>query len=238
VARGMSRRRSWQLRIAVLVVAVGWTGGLVLPDAGQAAPQYGLPFAGDPGPSTWYVAQWYGNTEWAYRNWPDLYSAGQGFHFGIDFAAPCGTPVHAVGDGVVFAVDGPYGAAPHNLVIDLGDGYLVLFGHLRERAPVSVGQRVTRGEVVAYSGDPAGPSCDRASHLHLEIRRTGMAVAVDPVPLIAANWRAAEIGAHTDGTRFELDYVNPSRWQVPEDQPDVRFGAGILNTFSPAWPPK
>lgn len=210
---------------------------LALPVQGATQPPFSLPLAGEPGPSTWYVAQWYGNTIWAYRNWPDLYSAGQGLHFGIDFAAPCGTPVHAIGDGVVFAVDGPYGAAPHNLVIDHGDGYLSLYGHLREQAPVSVGQRVTRGEVVAYTGDPTG-TCLRAPHLHLEIRRTGMSIAVDPVPLIAADSHRLGIGADTFGSRFELDYANPAQWQVPGDQPEVHFGGPILNTFSPAWPPK
>src|ERR1700754_695671 len=71
--------------------------------------------AAAPGPGTWFVGQWYGNTVWSHDN---PYPAGQGMHFGIDFNTPCGTTVLAIGDGVVFAVDGPYGAAPHNLVIE------------------------------------------------------------------------------------------------------------------------
>lgn len=203
----------------------------------MSAPPFGLPFTAEPGPSTWYVAQWYGNTVWSYRNWPDLYSAGQGLHFGIDFTAPCGTSVVAIGDGVVFAVDGPYGAQPHNVVIDHGDGYLSLYGHLLQRANLRVGQAVRRGQVIALSGDPTG-TCTEAPHLHLEIRRPGMSVAVNPVPLIDADWRRATIGADTDGSRFAVDYAMPDRWQTIDDQPDVHFGGPIVNPYSAAWPPR
>lgn len=234
--RRSTQRRSWWLSVLAALLVLGSTLGTQAA-VRSAPPPFGLPFTAPPGPSTWYVAQWYGNTVWAYRNWTDLYSAGQGFHFGIDFAAPCNSPVVAIGDGVVFAVDGPYGAPPHNLVIDHGNGYLSLYGHLLTRPTVSVGQRVTRGEVVARSGDPTG-SCTEASHLHLEIRRTGMTVAVDPVPLINADWRRLGIGADTDGSRFALDYAQPDRWQTPQDQPDTSFGGPILNNYPSAWPPK
>ncbi|MBX6342360.1 MAG: M23 family metallopeptidase, partial [Thermomicrobiaceae bacterium] len=200
------QRRSATRLVALVCIGIA---PLLLAGPARAAAPFGLPLGGPPGPSTWYVSQWYGGTVWAYRNWPDLYSAGQGLHFGIDFATPCGTDVLAIGDGVVFAVDGPYGAAPHNVVIDHGNGYLSLYGHLRERASLRVGQRVARGQPIAHSGDPASPNCDMAPHLHLEIRRTGMRVAVNPVPLIAADWRWLTIGAGTDGTRFTLNYGAP-----------------------------
>lgn len=231
------RRYRW-LSLVVIAVLLGFGClGSKASLAQSAGPPFRLPFTAPPGPSTWYVAQWYGNTIWAYRNWPDLYSEGQGLHFGIDFAAPCDTPVVSIGDGVVFAVDGPYGAPPHNLVINLGNGYFSLFGHLHTRPTVYVGEHVKRGQVVAYSGDPTG-TCTEASHLHLEIRRTGMAVAVDPVPLINADWRALTIGADTLGSQFEVDLSNPARWQSNANQPEVQFGGAILNSYAPAWPPK
>ena len=120
----------------------------LLPSAGAVAPPFALPFAGPPGPSTWYVTQWYGSTVWAYRNWRDQYSQGQGLHFGVDFAAPCGTPIHAIGDGVVFAVDGPYGAAPNNIVINHQNGYYSLYGHMFKRSTLQVGQQVKKGDVL------------------------------------------------------------------------------------------
>lgn len=226
-----SRRVLFLLLILMMVVM------LPLDRSEAATPPFSLPFSSSPGPSTWYVAQWYGSTVWAHRNFRDIYSQGQGIHFGIDFAAPCGTPVHAIGDGVIFAVDGPYGAPPHNVVIDHGDGYLSLYGHLLRRSNLRAGQHVARGDVIGVSGDPVTAACDQASHLHLEIRRTGMSEAVNPVPLIDADWRRLTIGAETDGTHFELFSADPGRWMTNQQQPNTQFGGQILNQQVPAWPP-
>ena len=99
-----------RVRRGILVGLAGWlllVGGplLAVPTA-SAAPPFAGPLAGAPGPENWFVAQWYGNTVWSRDN---PYQSGQGLHFGIDFNTPCGTAVLAIGDGVVLAVDGPYG---------------------------------------------------------------------------------------------------------------------------------
>jgi len=231
-ARSCGSRNAVLISLILLMVVT-----LPLKQSRAATPPFSLPLSGPPGPSTWYVAQWYGSTVWAYRNYQDIYSQGQGLHFGVDFAAPCGTPVHAIGDGVVFAVDGLYGAPPHNVVIDHQDGYLSLYGHLLRRSNLQPGQHVARGDVIGVSGDPVTPDCNQASHLHLEIRRTGMSVAVNPVPLIDADWRSLTIGAGTDGTRFELLSANPGQWMTNLQQPDTRFGGPNLNHRGVAWPP-
>lgn len=230
-----SRRKSHFLLMLPLLMLL--LAPPLLPNAGAVAPPFALPFSGLPGPSTWYVTQWYGSTVWAYRNWRDQYSQGQGLHFGVDFAAPCGTPIHAIGAGVVFAVDGPYGAGPHNIVINHQNGYYSLYGHMLQRSTLQVGQQVKQGDVLGISGDPTTPKCDQSSHLHLEIRRGGMSVAVNPVPLINADWRSLTIGADTDGQRFELFYNDPGKWLTFENQPDTQFGGQILNHVSAAWPP-
>ena len=64
-----------------------------------------------------------------------------------------------------------------------------------------------------------------------------MSVAVNPVPLINADWRSVTIGADTDGQRFELLYNDPGKWMTNVDQPDTQFGGPILNHVSSAWPP-
>src|SRR3972149_760261 len=100
----------------------------------QTEKPFGLPFADPPGPSTWLLGQGYGNTTGAYRQRKTTYAAGQGVHFGVDFSAGCGTPVVAIGDGVVSKVDAlSHGAAPHNLMIDHPNGYASFYGHLLER---------------------------------------------------------------------------------------------------------
>jgi len=140
------------------------------PSQAPAERPFGLPFVEPPGPSTWLMVQPYGNTVGAFRQRNTTYRAGQGLHFGIDFAARCGTPVVAIGDGVVSEVDAMFhGAGPHNLTIDHPNGYASFYGHLLERPALSPGQPVRRGQVVAKVGDPDG-TCRSRPHLHLEIR--------------------------------------------------------------------
>ena len=200
----------------------------------DAAPPYGLPFAGPPGPSTWYVSQAYGNTVYAYFERRGLYASGQGVHFGLDIAAPCGTPVVAIGDGVVRSVDGPGGSPPHNLAVDHPDGRVSFYGHLMSRPPVNVGQPVKRGEPIALSGDMFG-TCYSSPHLHLEIRDRSMSRLENPIPLIDADWnRIVLLGASSP--TFERDLAEPERWQTFADQPGVTLGGGLLNDYSRPWP--
>ena len=136
----------------------------------ESTPPFQLPFADPPGPDTWLMAQSYGNTVGAYFQRNTLYKLSGGIHFGLDLAAPCGTEILAVADGVVFAVDGPFGSPPHNLMIDHPQlGYSSMYGHLLEAPSLRPGQRVKQGDVVALVGDSAG-DCYRSPHVHLEIR--------------------------------------------------------------------
>lgn len=224
-----------------LVLLVGLLAAGALPGSAASPPPalaipaptiFRAPFAGPPGPGSWFVAQWYGNTVWSHQN---PYPAGQGIHFGVDFAARCGTPVLAVGDGVVYAVDGPYGSAPHNVVVAHADGFFSLYGHLLERAPLSPGQPVRAGDPIAKSGEPAG-RCDLDPHLHLEIRRNELHVTVNPVPLMALDWQRATLGLRRNGLRFERDLDLPGRWTTVIDQPEVTFGGPRLNDYAHPWP--
>jgi len=195
-----------------------------------------LPVTDPPGSGTWYLGQAYGNTVGAYFQRDTTYGAGQGLHFGLDFAMPCGTPVVAIGDGVVAKVDAPeHGARPHNLMLQLDAGYAALYGHLMERPNLTVGQRVKQGEFVALSGDSFG-TCHSAPHLHLEIRSPDYRIAYNPIPLVEADWDSlALIGAFSRG--FERDLDNPRQWQHIDDQPDTAFGGPLLNNYANPWPP-
>ncbi len=200
-----------------------------------AEPPFILPFAEPPGPDTWLLGQSYGNTTGAYRQRNIFYAAGQGLHFGLDFSAPCGTEIVAIGDGIVSEVDGPHGSPPHNLMIDHPNGYSSFYGHLLETPDLTPGQMVKQGEVVALSGDSFG-TCRSAPHLHLEIRNNYHWHAYNPVPLIDADWDSlALIGSFSRG--FERDLTQPRRWQTIYDQPDVTFGGPLLNEYAQPWPP-
>ncbi|CAA9234736.1 MAG: hypothetical protein AVDCRST_MAG77-1320 [uncultured Chloroflexi bacterium] len=199
---------------------------------------YGLPFATPPGASTWYVANWYGITTNGYRGRNSVYREGQGIHFGIDFAAPMGTPLVAMAPGRVIAIDGGYGSPPHNLVLQFADGNQAMYGHVVERSRhVQVGQTVEAGQVVANTGDSSSPYDGFGNpHVHLEIRKGGASIATNPTPYSDYNWDDLGLGVFP-GPRFERDLDNPKKYQFLDDQPDIRFGDPIISNFARPWPP-
>ena len=202
-------------------------------------PPFSPPLAGAPGYDTWFLGQTYGNTSSAYRARNRTYWAGQGIHFGLDLSTRCGTPVLSIGDGTVFAIDGPYGSAPHTVVVQHDNGYFSLYGHLRVRTThLQVGQAVKAGDVVGESGDSVDVvRCDLSPHLHLEIRTDNMRAAVNPIPLIDAPWwDDASLGISFSQPSFEVDLDSPRRWQSLYDQPDIRFGWPLLNDYLRPWP--
>ncbi len=236
-----------RLRLALATCALLGLSLRPPPMAPAAATRpFGLPFAGPPGPSTWLVVQFYGNTTTAYRWRVSQYGNGQGLHFGVDFAARCGTPVLAVGDGVVSKIDATqHGAGPHNLMVDHPDGHASFYGHLLHRPELTVGQKVTRGQAVALSGDP-DLTCTSRPHLHLEIRTIpGYARALNPALYIEADWDGLALAPDTFGNRglagggrgFERSLDDPRRWQFLDDQPEITFGGPLLNDYPDPWPP-
>jgi murein DD-endopeptidase MepM/ murein hydrolase activator NlpD len=91
-------------------------------------------------------------------------------HHGTDYAAPRGTPVSAVADGVVLAARMERGFG--NVVkVRHDETYTTLYAHLSRFAPgLRPGARVTQGKVIGYvgaTGLATGP------HLHFQIEKDG-----------------------------------------------------------------
>ncbi len=84
-------------------------------------------------------------------------------HLGVDYAAPSGTPVHALGDGVVIKKvytrgGGNYIKIKHNSVYSTG--YMHLKGFAKG---IKVGTRVAQGQIIGYvgmTGLATGPHLD------------------------------------------------------------------------------
>lgn len=100
------------------------------------------------------------------------------FHEGLDIAVPPGTPVRAAAGGMVVQA-GWMGEFGYGVVIDHGSGVQTLYGHLR-RIAVRVGQRVQRGQVIAWSG-----SSGRSTGPHLDFRVKVNGKSVDPLTMLS-----------------------------------------------------
>lgn len=99
-----------------------------------------------------------------------------GYHTGLDFAAPYGTAIHSVANGVVLSAsyDGAYG---NKTVVQLEDGTEIWYCHQSSFA-VSTGDTVTAGELIGYIGETGNAY---GAHLHIEVHPGG-GDAVDPYP--------------------------------------------------------
>lgn len=112
----------------------------------------------------------------------DFNGTGGYVHTGIDFGAPCGTPVYAAAAGtVVFAGWDVWGGGngvkiTHGVI--QGNALLTAYYH-NTSVQVSTGQHVNRGQLIAYSG---GTGNSTGCHAHFETWLNG--VAVDPMTLL------------------------------------------------------
>ena len=87
-------------------------------------------------------------------------------HRGTDYAARAGTPVRAIGDGVVVRA-GWYRGYGNTLEVRHRNGFVTRYGHLRGFARgVRVGRTVGIGQTVAYVGSTG---LSTAPHLHFEV---------------------------------------------------------------------
>jgi murein DD-endopeptidase MepM/ murein hydrolase activator NlpD len=99
-------------------------------------------------------------------------------HYGVDVAAPTGTPVHAPADGVVTLTHPDMYYSGGTIVLDHGQGLSSTFLHLSE-VLVQAGQRVLQGELVGRIG-----MTGRASGPHLDWRMNWLGQRVDPQLLV------------------------------------------------------
>ena len=128
-------------------------------------------------------------------------------HQGVEFNNPAGTPVRAVGDGVVvFAGPAEAGALTVAIRHDQRwrDEHVFSVYYHNSALDVTAGQRVTGGQVIARSGNTGRATND---HLHLEIH---VSAAADSAAIVNPD------------ERFPPHTVNPELWLRP------RPGAGTV----------
>ena len=114
-------------------------------------------------------------------------------HRGTDFAAPGGTPIYAIADGVVSAARtmnsyGNYVQVSHGTADD-GHRYDSLYAHMSSIA-VAQGAAVQKGDLLGYVGNTGNVyGAGGGYHLHLELRVDGS--RVDPLGFVPTPIRGA-----------------------------------------------
>lgn len=101
-------------------------------------------------------------------------------HTGVDYAAPAGTPVVSIGDGVV-TMCAYKGGGGNTVKIRHNSTYTTAYLHLSKYAKgLSVGQHVRQGEVIGYvgsTGSSTGP--------HLDFRVWKNGTPIDPLKMVS-----------------------------------------------------
>ena len=101
-------------------------------------------------------------------------------HHGVDYAAPVGTPVHAIGDGKIIKT-GYYGGAGRMVKIRHNSAYTTAYLHLsRYGRGIKSGKYVKQGDIIGYvgsSGLSTGP--------HLDFRFYKQGFPIDPLKVKA-----------------------------------------------------
>ncbi|MDO6629938.1 peptidoglycan DD-metalloendopeptidase family protein [Bacillus thuringiensis] len=95
----------------------------------------------------------------------DYFGTRNGKHYGIDVAAPIGTPVAAIQDGKV--TKSYYSSSYGNVVFIKHGEYEAVYAHLNKRY-VGQGDYISKGEKIGEVGN-TGES--RGAHLHLELHQ-------------------------------------------------------------------
>lgn len=99
-------------------------------------------------------------------------------HTGIDYAAPTGTPVMSVGDGVVIS-KGYAGGGGHTVKIRHNSVYTTAYLHLSKYAKgLKKGDRVRQGQVIGYVG-----STGTSTGPHLDYRVWKNGTPIDPLKM-------------------------------------------------------
>lgn len=101
-------------------------------------------------------------------------------HYGLDIAAPTGSPVYAPASGVVRMANPSMVLSGGTLIVDHGLGFFSTFLHLHV-IHVEVGQEVKQGEKIAEIG-----ATGRVTGPHLDWRINWGGVRLDPQYLVPA----------------------------------------------------
>jgi N-acetylmuramoyl-L-alanine amidase len=122
-------------------------------------------------------------------------------HLAVDYAAPTGTPIRAVGDGKVILCEWNRGYGKH-VAIRHGNGYVTYYGHLSRYARgIRKGKRVKQKQIIGYVG-----STGVATGPHLDYRISRNGKFLDPLKMKSPPISALR-GEHLEVFKTERDHL-------------------------------
>ena len=99
-------------------------------------------------------------------------------HYGLDFAAPEGTPIKAMLDGVVTLAEPDLYYTGGTIIFDHGHGISTLYMHMKN-VDIKKGQKVKKGELIGTVGKTG-----RSTGPHLDVRLNWFDVKLDPASVL------------------------------------------------------
>lgn len=144
-------------------------------------------------------------------------------HHGVDYAAPAGTPVSSIGDGVVIKKAYQSGGAGYYLKIKHNSTYTTSYMHLKGYASgIAEGVRVKQGQVIGYVG-----STGVSTGPHLDFRVFKDGTPIDPLKMEsppADPVKEEDMEQFTKVARYWMESMRspevPEPYQEPEPQQD------------------
>ena len=133
-------------------------------------------------------------------------------HTAVDYAAPTGTPVHAIGDGTITKL-GWDGGGGNRIRIKHMQGYESSYMHLSRYAPgLRVGSRVSQGDLIGYVG-----ATGTATGPHLDFRVFQNGRAIDPLSLDSPASEPLDTAYLSAFNRVYEHYLDEIRGTAPAD---------------------
>lgn len=100
-------------------------------------------------------------------------------HTAVDYAAPTGTPIQTIGDGVITKIGWDGSGGGNRIRIKHAQGYESCYMHLSRFAPnMKAGTRVSQGQLIGYVG-----ATGTATGPHLDFRIWHNGTPIDPLTL-------------------------------------------------------
>lgn len=145
-------------------------------------------------------------------------------HHGLDYAAPAGTAVSAIGDGtVVFA--GKKGQYGNLVIVKHPNGYKTYYGHLSKIGRgVKNGTKVEQGEII---GNVGSTGLATGPHLHYEVRINNR--PVNPLTIKIPKGEPVSVKLMADFTKMKSEMnsrialIAPDMFASADNKKDVRF---------------